>query len=130
MPLQNGRPGPWLQFLGYQITKSYARMVERRLQATVELQIQEGQNAESVQVCPSRETVDYLFIVLGLLEVHGSLPIRSSPVLWTWRRLVTVSPGESCWGNCRSMGHCNKLIRSFYNRMKSCVGILSRKSNS
>jgi len=29
---------------------------------------------------------------------QGSLPIQSTCALWTWRRLMTMSPGESCGG--------------------------------
>ena len=36
---------------------------------------------------------------------HGSLLIQSTCALLTWRRLTTVSPGESCEGYCGSMGY-------------------------
>lgn len=34
----------------------------------------------------------------GYWRGHGVLPIQSTRVLWTWRRLTMVSPGKSCGG--------------------------------
>jgi len=44
---------------------------------------------------------------------HGSLPIQSPCALWTWRRLMTVSPWESCWGYYGSMGYRGRWYKPF-----------------
>ena len=72
----------------------YSRMLERRPWPIVEPQIQEE---EQCGFRPERGTVDQLFTLAGLLGGGvGVCPSRSTCVLWTWRRLSTVSFGGSC----------------------------------
>jgi len=65
---------------------------ESRAWPIVKPQLQE----EQCRFYPGHVTVDQLFTLAGLLGGHGSLPIQSACALWTWRRLMTVFPGDTC----------------------------------
>ena len=74
--------------------------------------------------------MDQLFTLAGLLGAgHVNLPIQSTCALWTWRKLMTVAPGESCGGYCGEygvVGTCHSVLV----QSESCVRILSTKSNT
>lgn len=95
---------------------------QTRHSLTVEPQIKEEQCGH----CPGQ-----LFTLAWLLENHHrSLPIQSAHVLWTWRRLTTVSPGRSC-GGYGGMGYQGSSYDPFgpFYKSGSCFHILGRKSN-
>jgi len=51
----------------------------------------------------------------SMVEQHGSLPIQSACALWTWRRLMTVFPGEYCGGTAGvwgtgAVGTCRSVL--------------------
>jgi len=106
--------------------KVYSSVLERRLRL-IEPQLQE----EQCGFRPGRGTMDQVFTLAGLFWGHESLPIQSTCALWTWRRLMTVSPRESCGEYCGSMGYRGCWYKPFSpcTTKVSCVRILGTKSS-
>lgn len=71
--------------------KVYARVLERRVRALVELRIQEKQCGFH----PGCGTLDQFFTLSGILEDAWELTCA----LWTWRRHLTMFLGVCC-GTC------------------------------
>lgn len=71
--------------------KVYARVLERRVRALVELRIQEKQYGFH----PGCGTLDQFFTLSGILEDAWEFTCA----LWTWRRHLTMFLGVCC-GTC------------------------------
>ena len=68
-----------------------------------------GDSDQLLNLRPRRSNADLrmgqLFTSAKLLEGCVNLVIRSTCVLWTWRRFTTMSLMESCGGQGSRMGH-------------------------